>query len=176
MNKVNKCKNQISKIKMKDKKSKRIISHLALLAPRLKRSFMLLGVFCILVFAFFIFNFILKPRLELDFDLGALIANFIFRPQTEPGPDLSAFAQCLTDQGALMYGTYWCPLCSRQKAVFGNAWQFIGYVECTEDPQRCIRAGVQGYPTWVLQDGSKLVGMQLLESLAQASGCALPEG
>jgi hypothetical protein len=105
-----------------------------------------------------------------------LIFNFIFRPQTEPGPDLGAFAQCLTDQGALMYGTYWCPLCSRQKAMFGDAWQFIGYVECTEDPQRCILAGVQGYPTWVFQDGLKLVGMQPLELLAQASGCALPEG
>jgi hypothetical protein len=40
---------------MKDKKSKRIILHFTLLAPQLKRSFILLGSFFILIFTFFIF-------------------------------------------------------------------------------------------------------------------------
>lgn len=30
------------------------------------------------------------------------------------------------------------------------------------------------YPTWIFQDGKKLVGEQGLRKLSQESGCALP--
>lgn len=96
----------------------------------------------------------------------------------ERGPALSpialeALAKCLSDQGALMYGTYWCPVCQSQKEMFGDAAQFLPYVECTERPQECVDAGVRGFPTWIFRDGTELIGLQEAEDLARASGCAL---
>ena len=85
---------------------------------------------------------------------------------------LAAFAQCLTQRGAVMYGADWCSHCQQEKANFKDAWHFINYVECPANPQKCLDAGIDGYPTWIL-DGKKLVGYQGLEKLSQESGCPL---
>ena len=37
-----------------------------------------------------------------------------------PPEDLDAFAQCLTDKGLVLYGTYRCGYCNQQKAMFGG--------------------------------------------------------
>jgi len=88
---------------------------------------------------------------------------------------LDAFAQCLAAKNVTMYGAYWCSHCQNQKAMFGNSFKYVPYVECTEETQKCIAAKVEGYPTWVLSDGTQLVGERPLETLAAASGCALPQ-
>lgn len=88
--------------------------------------------------------------------------------------DLTAFAVCLRDRNVIMYGAAWCPHCQEQKKLFGEAFKNLSYVECPENPQRCIAAGIEGYPTWVMPNGEKLIGEQKLESLAAASGCVLP--
>lgn len=107
--------------------------------------------------------------------LAGLIIVLARQPgQRLPQIQLDEFAKCLTDKGAVMYGTYWCPACQSQKAMFGDAVEFIRYVECTKEPQTCIDAGATSIPMWVFADGAKLVGAQSLESLAQASGCLLP--
>ena len=36
-----------------------------------------------------------------------------------------SFAQCLTDNGAVMYGTYWCSYCNAQKGDFGDAFIYF---------------------------------------------------
>lgn len=79
-------------------------------------------------------------------------------------------AKCLGQKNATMYGAYWCSHCKNQKALFGEAVQYINYVECTNSTQLCINAGVQGYPTWII-DGKTSVGEQTLEELANAAGC-----
>jgi hypothetical protein len=90
------------------------------------------------------------------------------------------FAQCLTDNGVKMYGTWWCSHCQNQKELFGNSFEKINYIECSnkarEIKQECKDAGVEGFPTWQFVDGSLASGEQSLESLAEKSGCALPEG
>ena len=85
------------------------------------------------------------------------------------------FAQCLTSKGVAMYGAYWCPHCANQKKLFGNSYRFIKYVECANDPQTCINAGVNGYPTWKFADGSKLEGEQDLQALADKTSCPLTQ-
>lgn len=96
-------------------------------------------------------------------------------PRTPGRPTLEQFAQCLTDKGAVMYGAYWCPHCQNQKAMFGEAFKFIRYVECTQDPQPCIDAGIRGFPSWIFPGGVKLEGTQFLQQLAKVSGCPLPD-
>lgn len=59
--------------------------------------------------------------------------------------------------------------------MFGKNFSVIPYVECPDDPMRCIQAGIQAYPTWVFSDGKKLQGVQKLSALAVAGGCEQPK-
>lgn len=87
---------------------------------------------------------------------------------------LDSFAQCLASKGAVMYGAYWCSHCQNQKAVFGNSFQHVTYVECTRETQRCLDAGIAKYPTWIVSGGTRLVGERPLPELSLATGCPLP--
>ncbi len=72
-----------------------------------------------------------------------------------------------------MYGAAWCAHCQDQKNLFGGSFKFVPYVECPDEPQKCLNEGVTGYPTWVFSDGKKLIGEQGLEKLSQESSCPL---
>ncbi|MBU2561430.1 MAG: hypothetical protein KKD17_03965 [Nanoarchaeota archaeon] len=91
-----------------------------------------------------------------------------------PEPDYSGLAQCLTEKGAVMYGTYWCSHCKAQKADFGDSFQYINYVECTEEPDACTQAGIRGFPSWTF-DSQLYEGRQSFSRLSTLTGCALPE-
>ncbi len=90
-----------------------------------------------------------------------------------------AFAQCLTDQGAHMYGAWWCPHCTKQKEAFEGAFDKVNYTECSAPGSRamnqvCKDANIEGYPTWEFVDESRLSGERTLEELAEQTGCELP--
>jgi uncharacterized membrane protein/glutaredoxin len=108
-----------------------------------------------------------------------LHANYV-APQPEPtGPEdpaTRALAEHLADQGALFYGASWCPHCQEQKRLFGASASRLPYVECspagpnTPQSPSCNRAGVQTYPTWII-NGRAFVGQVLtLAQLADATG------
>ena len=86
-----------------------------------------------------------------------------------------ALAQHLKQQGAKMYGAFWCPYCHRQKELFGRqAFSQITYIECdargqNPQPDLCRRANVRGFPTWEI-NGQQYAGMQSLNQLADISG------
>lgn len=87
-------------------------------------------------------------------------------------------AKCLTKKGVIMYGAYWCPHCQKQKALFGDAFQYVKYQECAPNgengnPKACEAAGVQGYPTWEIPGRAKIEGEQTFEDLAKAANCQL---
>lgn len=104
----------------------------------------------------------------------ALLALRLASREGQDAAALADFAQCLAARGAVMYGANWCPHCQEEKTAFGAAFRFINYVECPEEPKRCLAAGIENYPTWIFSDGRKFVGRQGLERLAEASGCILP--
>lgn len=96
----------------------------------------------------------------------------------QPGK-LDQFAQCINDSGTIFYGAFWCPHCQAQKQLFGKSVEFLPYFECsTPDGQSqlqvCTDAGVEGYPTWVFPDGSRIGGEASLQTLAEKTGCQLP--
>ena len=71
--------------------------------------------------------------------------------------DYSEFAKCLTQKGAKMYGTFWCPHCQNQKKEFGDAWQYVTYTECSTpdgvgELEQCKNEGVTSYPTLVFKN------------------------
>ena len=80
-------------------------------------------------------------------------------------------AACLASKNITMYGADWCSHCQNEKNAFGDAFKQVPYVECPDNPQKCIDAGVKGYPTWIWPDGKRLEGGQGLEKLAKESGC-----
>jgi thiol-disulfide isomerase/thioredoxin len=87
-------------------------------------------------------------------------------------------AKCLTKKGVIMYGAYWCPHCQKQKALFGDAFQYVKYQECDSNgnngnPKICEAAGIKGYPTWQIPGSGKIEGEQTFEELAKAADCQL---
>ncbi|MBW4550643.1 MAG: hypothetical protein KME35_05965 [Aphanocapsa sp. GSE-SYN-MK-11-07L] len=76
--------------------------------------------------------------------------------------------------GAKMYGAYWCPHCTQQKEMFGQALSQINYIECdprgkNPQPNLCQKAGIQAYPTWEI-NGKLYPGVMSLQDLAKLSG------
>jgi glutaredoxin len=89
------------------------------------------------------------------------------------------FGRCLTQRGAVFYGTSWCPHCRAQRRILGGAISYVRYVECSvrgdQEAQApaCTKAGIGAYPTWVFGDGSRAGGEQSLANLAARTGCKL---
>lgn len=83
-------------------------------------------------------------------------------------------ANHLNEADATMYGAFWCPHCSDQKELFGEAVDSVPYVECDPEgdnaqPQLCMEKEIKGYPTWEI-DGEFYPGTRSLEELAKLSG------
>jgi len=103
----------------------------------------------------------------------ALALTTLFAYQLWPRPDpQESFAQCLTEKGAVMYGTDWCGHCQAQKRMFGDSFKEVTFVNC-DYSKACAAANITGYPTWVFADGSRLEGQVSLETLAQKTGCTI---
>jgi len=112
--------------------------------------------------------------------LAPLGAAFIYAAPTGGGSGFEgALARHLREQGAVMYGAYWCPHCTDQKALFGDAAKDIPYVECAKDgvnarPDLCEKAGVKSFPTWVMGT-ERREGTQSLRALADFSKFEVPK-
>jgi len=103
------------------------------------------------------------------------VALAVFYPKGGPAKgEFNAFARCLTEKGATMYGAYWCPHCQNEKAAFGDSFRYVNYVECTQETSKCEAAGIKGFPTWIFQGGRRFEGEQGLKKLSEESGCVLP--
>jgi uncharacterized membrane protein/glutaredoxin len=108
-----------------------------------------------------------------------LHANYV-APQAEPtgpeDPQVRALAEHLANEDVIFYGASWCPHCQEQKRLFGNSASRLPYVECSlggpSAPQStaCRQAGVQSYPTWVINGRATVGQVMTLAQLAEASG------
>lgn len=82
------------------------------------------------------------------------------------------FARCLTEKGVVMYGSKYCPHCLNQKEMFGTSFQYINYVECTEDSNLCTEKGITAVPAWSI-NGNLYTGEKTIQELSSLSGCEL---
>lgn len=114
----------------------------------------------------------------------AAIGYSIYDKQ-QPG-QLDTFAQCVTDSGAKFYGAFWCPHCQAQKALFGKSKDLLPYIECSTPDGNgqnavCKDKAITSYPTWSFASTTStttdmLTGEQTLSTIAEKTGCTLPEG
>lgn len=105
--------------------------------------------------------------------LGTIAITLFFSRESNGGT-FDVFARCLAEKKITMYGADWCPHCQNEKKAFGDSFRFVPYVECPQYPNRCLAAGIKGYPTWIFPGGKKLEGEQGLQKLSAESGCSLP--
>jgi thioredoxin-related protein len=107
-----------------------------------------------------------------------IILIFAIRPVitgnsvNEEREKMDAFAQCITDAGAVMYGTGWCSYCQEQKKEFGKSFKNINFVDCDRNYDMCKEAGVTSYPTWKFKEMT-YKGKQSLNGLSRITGCEL---
>ena len=120
--------------------------------------------------------------LVIIFIVGSIAAIRLSEEGSAPSATaVRALADCLTQKGVKMYGSYWCSHCQRQKKMFGDAADKVPYVECgiQGDPRaqtkECTDAGITGYPTWILLNGERQSGAMTLSDLAARSGCPFEE-
>lgn len=114
-----------------------------------------------------------KPILE---EQPLLENSPVINTKEEVSP-IASFAKCLTENGAVFYGSSTCGHCKAQKDLFGDAMEFVNYVECNpravnSAPEKCIAANIEAYPTWIIGD-QKIIGMQRLEQLAEKTPCEI---
>lgn len=108
-----------------------------------------------------------------------LHGNYVMPQAEATGPEdpmVRALAEHLADKGVRFYGASWCPHCQEQKRLFGASARRLPYIECNlagpnaPQSQACTSAGVQNYPTWII-NGRAFVGQVLsLAELAEATG------
>jgi len=91
-----------------------------------------------------------------------------------------AFARCLGERGAKMYGAWWCPHCQEQKEKFGASFKFAPYVECGikgdthGQSQVCKDENIKHYPTWQFPPtGERVDRIFSLQELSDRTGCPL---
>ena len=107
--------------------------------------------------------------------IGGLV--WLVRMPSKPGR-LDTFATCLKDSGTKFYGAFWCPHCQNQKALFGSSAKLLPYIECSPANGRgqlpvCTDAGIEGYPTWEFEDGTKMSSIMTPQQLAEKTGCEI---
>jgi len=105
---------------------------------------------------------------------GALTGLFV---TPVPENEYDDFAKCLTQNNVVMYGSYLCGYCNKQKTLFGDSFEYVTYVEChpngpNPDPQLCTEKGIRGVPAWEI-NGNLYTGYKSLEELSSLSGCPL---
>ncbi|MFQ5620478.1 MAG: hypothetical protein ACE5FT_01385 [Candidatus Nanoarchaeia archaeon] len=112
-----------------------------------------------------------------------LIVLIILLAACQTGPPSGHYdelAQCLTDKGITMYGTFWCPHCAKIKKSFGDSFQHMNYVECDprgENPQtdRCMELYIEKYATFINAEGERRCCEPKPEELAEWAGCEVPD-
>ena len=104
-------------------------------------------------------------------------AEVLGQPSSNSASSSLRLAQHLNAIGVRFYGAWTCPACKRQLHLFGlNDIDAIPYIECNKPVQYpdqaklCRNADLRVYPTWELSDGSRLEGVQSLETLRRWSG------
>lgn len=98
----------------------------------------------------------------------------------EPAIDLVELAKWLDQQGFEMYGADWCAACTQQKDLLEDGGDYLPYTNIaldnasrSQDPQ-FASLNIDSYPTWILPNGDRLIGVQSVQTLITESGFVNP--
>ena len=73
-------------------------------------------------------------------------------------------------ENSVLYVKLGCPACEKQKEMFGEFYQYLTIIDCSNNLQECMDAEIIGTPTWIINE--KLhPRVQSIEKLKQLTGC-----
>ena len=109
-----------------------------------------------------------------------IIPLILFNIPSSEKENYDILAQCITEKGVNMYGSFRCGVCAKTRVMFGDSFQYINEIEChpqgeNSQTELCLKKGIEGTPTWILEpDGIELkrqLGFLSIEELKEFSGC-----
>lgn len=105
---------------------------------------------------------------------AGLVGEGEMSAEGEDADDLVALARAISDSGTRFFGAAWCQFCTDQKELFEDGADFLPFIEVT-NPDRTPNSiatseGINEYPTWEFPDGSRLTGVQSIQTIADRSG------
>ena len=109
--------------------------------------------------------------------IALMLGGIAYMKVVEPAmQNQDTLAKCLSANGAVMYGAYWCPHCQSQKKMFGKSVKYMPYVECAikgsnDLVQRCQDEDIKSFPTWKFKSGVVETGSIQLDRLGTLAGC-----
>ena len=110
-----------------------------------------------------------KKQQLIKISLGLVIilaASFLVAKKVyAPGP-YDAFAKCLSEKGAKLYGADFCKYTAEQVGMFGKSYKYLDYHDYLE------RTDIKITPTWIVGD-EKVERVQSFDALAELTGCSL---
>ena len=115
------------------------------------------------------FGYLLGAALFIVVVIFAIYA--VLKPSI-PETNLEKLADCLTENGAIFYGTTTCSHCKKQKELLAEGMDFINYIDCGLNNEACTKAQIRAYPTWLI-NGEKITGQKSLQKLSDLSNCSL---
>lgn len=101
---------------------------------------------------------------------NSLVGEGELTGEGEDAIDHVALAKAINDSGTRFFGAAWCEFCTEQKELFQDGYKFLPFIEVT-NPDRTPNSiatdeNITEYPTWEFPDGTRLTGVQSLETLA----------
>lgn len=83
-------------------------------------------------------------------------------------PDKS-IVQCIASKSTI-YISPGCHACASQKEMFGENFEYLNYVDCLVEGEKCSEENITRVPTWLI-NGQRLEGVQPIEKLINLTGC-----
>jgi len=77
--------------------------------------------------------------------------------------------KCISEKSTI-YVSATCTACAAQKKIFGSQFENLNSVDCAEEAQKCLEAGISRVPTWII-NGEKIVGLKSIDELKELTGC-----
>ncbi len=114
--------------------------------------------------------------------IGVIILFLIFNWPNTKYQEVDDFAKCINEKGFIMYGSFRCGLCAKERETFGDSFQYITEIEChpqgkNSQTTRCLEKNIAGTPTWIQEiNGKEIIrveGYLSLEELSTLAGCEL---
>ena len=88
-------------------------------------------------------------------------------PNKNPETD-EEIVKCISENSVL-YIQLGCSACKSQEELFGENYKNLNVVDCFYEREECV-GNIEYTPTWVI-NGEKIVGVQSIEKLREATGC-----
>lgn len=98
-----------------------------------------------------------------------LVSSAVYMKSLAPG-ESDAFAKCLTENGAIIYGNDYCSYTGQNLNFFGKSREYLNYIKCAENEALCDEKGVRSTPTWEI-NGEIYRGVLNFDKLSELTGC-----